>query len=87
MHTLNISLPDELMRFVDAQIAGGRYSSASDYMIALIRADEKQSAAAERETDSTGGLGDDAGPPSGADWGQMSPDALERVAARHTNKP
>ena len=87
IHTLNISLPDELVRFVDAQIAGGRYSSAIDYVIALIRADKNNEAAAARETNLTGGLQDDAAPPmSGADWGHVSPDALERIAARHADQ-
>lgn len=32
MQTMNISLPDPLKKFVDAQIAQGRYSSVSGYV-------------------------------------------------------
>ena len=44
MQSMNISLPDPLKQFVDRQIAQGRYSSASEYMRELIRADEKSKA-------------------------------------------
>src|SRR4051812_25067258 len=39
MQSMNISLPDPLKEFVDGQIAQGRYSSASEYVRELIRAD------------------------------------------------
>ena len=44
MQTMNISLPDPLKEFVDHQIAGGRYSSVSEYIRELIRDDEKRKA-------------------------------------------
>ncbi|MBM3513736.1 MAG: type II toxin-antitoxin system ParD family antitoxin [Alphaproteobacteria bacterium] len=44
METMNISLPDPLKKFVDDQVADGRYSSASEYIRELIRADEKAKA-------------------------------------------
>ena len=42
MQTMNISLPEPLKAFVDAQIAAGRYSSVSEYVRELIRADQKR---------------------------------------------
>lgn len=42
MQSINISLPDPLKQFVDGQVALGRYSSASEYVRELIRADEKR---------------------------------------------
>ncbi len=42
MQSMNISLPDHLKQFVDRQIAHGRYSSASEYVRELIRADAKR---------------------------------------------
>ena len=39
MQSMNISLPDPLKKFVDGQIAQGRYSSVSEYVRELIRAD------------------------------------------------
>lgn len=86
MHALNISLPDELMRFVDAQIAEGRYGSPSDYVLALVRADKESKAAAAREAKHPEGEQGDDVPVSGADWGHMSPDALERMAGRRSHE-
>ena len=42
METMNIFLPEALKTFVEAQVAEGRYSSASDYIHELIRADQKR---------------------------------------------
>ena len=50
MQSLNISLPESLKEFVAGQIAAGRYSSASEYVRELIRADEKRKAEDRLET-------------------------------------
>ncbi len=50
MQSMNISLPDPLKQFVDGQIAQGRYSSVSEYVRELIRADEKRKAEEKLET-------------------------------------
>ena len=42
VQSMNISLPDPLKKFVDRQISTGRYSTASEYVRELIRADEKR---------------------------------------------
>ncbi len=44
MESMNISLPEPLKQFVDGQISSGRYSSTSEYVRELIRADEKRKA-------------------------------------------
>ena len=44
MQTMNISVPDSLKQFVDNQVAEGHYSSASEYVRELIRADERRKA-------------------------------------------
>ncbi len=38
--TMNISLPDSLKSFVDEQVAGRGYSTSSEYVRELIRADQ-----------------------------------------------
>nr|WP_216595527.1 type II toxin-antitoxin system ParD family antitoxin [Myxosarcina sp. GI1] len=43
---MNISLPEDLQLFIDEQIAGGNYSTASEYIHYLIRQAQQQ---AERE--------------------------------------
>lgn len=41
METLNLSLPDPMRRWVDAQVASGQYGNASDYVRDLIRRDQE----------------------------------------------
>ncbi|WP_140909053.1 type II toxin-antitoxin system ParD family antitoxin [Cognatiluteimonas lumbrici] len=45
MATMNMSLPDQLKRFVDEEVREGGYASTSDYMRDLIR--QRQRAKAE----------------------------------------
>ena len=45
MATMNVSLPDQMKAWVEAQTEGGRYSNASDYIRDLIRRDQERKAA------------------------------------------
>ena len=40
MATMNISLPDQMKAWVEAQSANGRYSNSSDYVRDLIRKEQ-----------------------------------------------
>jgi antitoxin ParD1/3/4 len=40
MSTMNVSLPEELRAYVDAQVEDGRYGSTSEYVRELIRRDQ-----------------------------------------------
>ena len=40
--TLNVSLPDAMRAWIDAQIEAGEYANASDYIRDLIRHDQRQ---------------------------------------------
>jgi antitoxin ParD1/3/4 len=42
MATMNVSLPDPMKEWVEAQAGEGRYSNASDYVRDLIRKDQEQ---------------------------------------------
>lgn len=42
MINLNISLPDPIQTWVDAQINSGHYANYSDYIFDLIRRDQQQ---------------------------------------------
>lgn len=42
MQTMNISLPDPMKQYVEEQVRAGDYSSASEYMRDLVRADQKR---------------------------------------------
>lgn len=82
MQTMNISLPDPLKEFVDRQVAQGRYSSASEYVRELIRADEKRKAEEALEAALLEGL---EGPESlltPEDWSAIRAEAMSRLTAR-----
>lgn len=82
MQSMNISLPDPLKQFVDGQIAQGRYSSASEYVRELIRADEKRKAEDELEAKLLEGLKSSKAVLTPADWKEIRAEALAKVAAR-----
>ena len=42
MATMNVSLPDPMKTWVEAQAKGGRYGNASDYVRDLIRRDQER---------------------------------------------
>jgi len=42
MATMNVSLPDPMKEWVEAQSRTGRYSNASDYVRDLIRRDQER---------------------------------------------
>lgn len=42
MATMNVSLPDPMKEWVEAQAATGRYANASDYVRDLIRKDQER---------------------------------------------
>ena len=42
MGTMNISLPDALREFVDAQVDDGGYGTSSEYVRELIRRDQER---------------------------------------------
>jgi len=41
MATLNISIPNNMREWINAQIKNGKYTSASDYLRDLIRSDQR----------------------------------------------
>ena len=42
MATMNVSLPDQMKAWVEAQVSAGRYANASDYVRDLIRAHQER---------------------------------------------
>ena len=41
MATLNVSMPEAMRSWIDAQISAGQYANASDYIGDLIRHDQR----------------------------------------------
>jgi antitoxin ParD1/3/4 len=83
MASLNISLPEPLREWIDAQITGGRYGNASEYLRDLIRRDQERQAQERLE-----GLlleGVKSGPASyltKRDWAELRTDVAERLEKR-----
>ena len=82
MESMNISLPEPLKAFVDSQISTGRYSSASEYVRELIRADEKRKAEEQLESLLLAGLKGEEAVMSRADWQQIRQEATAQVRAK-----
>ena len=82
MQSMNISLPDPLKQFVDGQIAQGRYSSASEYVRELIRADEKRKAEEHLEAKLLEGLNSVESSLTPEDWSIIRTEALAKLVAR-----
>ncbi len=44
MQNVTISLPDSLKQYVDGQVSAGSYGSVGEYILDLVRADQKRKA-------------------------------------------
>jgi antitoxin ParD1/3/4 len=75
MTTLNISLPDAMKAFVEARVQTGQYASASDYIRALVREDQKRQAEQELEAKLLAALDNN-------DFREATPELFERLRAR-----
>ena len=79
MQSMNISLPEPMKEFVDGQIAKGRYSSASEYVRELIRADEKRKAEDQLEALLLEGLVGEEVALTPDDWQTIRREALAQI--------
>jgi len=86
MQSMNISLPDPLKKFVDGQVAEGRYSSVSEYMRELIRADEKRKAEDRLEALLLEGMSGEESELTQDDWKAIRKEALSKLSARKQEK-
>jgi antitoxin ParD1/3/4 len=88
MTTMNISVPDEMKAFVEAQMAQEGYASASEYLRALIREAQKRQAkqvleAKFREAIESG----PATPMTPDDWQQLERNVWERQRQAQAAQP
>jgi antitoxin ParD1/3/4 len=68
MTTLNFSLPEELKKWIEAQVASGGYGNTSEYLRELIRMDQKRKAEERLEALLLEGLESPAREMTSADW-------------------
>ncbi len=81
MTTMNISVPDEMKAFVEAEMAQEGYASASEYLRSLIREAQKRRAKRELEAKFREAIeSGPATPMTHEDWDVLRAEALEGVA-------
>jgi antitoxin ParD1/3/4 len=80
MTTMNISLPEEMKAFVEAQVAQEGYASASEYLRTLVREEQRRRAKRELEARLLAGLEGPAVDMAREDWDSIRREAIERLA-------
>ena len=78
MTTMNISLPDEMKAFVEAQMAAEGYASASEYLRNLIHDAQKRLARQALDAKLVEGLESPASELTDADWAALRQQVHER---------
>ncbi len=78
---MNISLPEPLRRFVERQVASGRYSSVSEYMRELIREDQRHKPDDELDACLLDDLRRDANDLTAEDWAAIRREVRMRAVA------
>ncbi len=83
MASLNISLPAPLREWIEAQIKGGRYGNASEYVRELIRRDQERQAQQRLEELLLEGVKrGTASPLTKQHWAELRTDVAERLEKR-----
>lgn len=79
METMNIALPESLKEFVQQRVAAAGYSSVSEYMRELIRADQKLMQKERLETEILKGLASgESIPMTAEDWDRLRAEIRSR---------
>ena len=83
MTSMNISLPEPLREWVEAQIKRGRYGNASEYLRELIRRDQERQAQERLEQLLLDGIrSGSASPLTRKDWEEVRADVTRRLEKR-----
>lgn len=83
MATMNVSLPEQMKDWVEAQSKDGTFSNASDYVRHLIRQDrERQRAIAQLQAEIDKGI--NSGPATPFDIDDFKKRARERLESKRT---
>ena len=87
MTSLNISLPEAMREFVEAQVAKGRYSTPSEFVRALIRDFQKRDLQEELDGLLLDGIrSGKASPMTKKDWEAIRRRALEGTVERRQGR-
>ena len=81
--SLNISLPDPMKKFIEAEVKRGGYSTPSEYVRALVRAEQKRKAEAHLEQLLLEGLDSgESAPITRKDWHDIRREGMAQLAAK-----
>ena len=80
MTTMNISLPDEMKAFIEAQMSEDGYASASEYFRTLVRDAQKRKARQELEAKLLEGLQGPVTEMTREDWESIRKEAIDGLA-------
>lgn len=87
MPTMNISLPDAMKQYVEEQVSSGGYSSASEYVRELVRADQRRKARAELEAALLEGLASPGEEATAEMWDRIRAEGMRRIAEGGVSRP
>lgn len=80
MDTMNIAVPESLKEFVLQRVSSGGYSSVSEYVRALIRADQSRQAQELLEAEILKGLNSgESTPMTAEDWKELRAEVRRRL--------
>lgn len=79
MSTVHISLPEEIRAFIEAQMAAEGFSSASEYLLTLLREEQRRLAKKELGAKLLEGLQGAAVEMTPEDWDSIEREAQERI--------
>ena len=84
---MNISVPDDMKAFVEAEMAQEGYASASEYLRTLIRDAQKRRAKRELEAKLREALeSGPATPMTREDWDSIEQEAMDRLARERSQR-
>ena len=84
MATMNVSLPDEMKAFVEAQAAKEGFGTTSEYLRSMIRDVQKRVAKQALEAKLLEGLQGPTVPMTREDWDEIRREGLERLACERS---
>ncbi len=83
MTSLNVSLPEPMKKFIETEVKRGGYSTPSEYVRALVRAEQKRLAEDHLERLLMEGLeSGESAPMSRKDWKDIRREGLAAIGAR-----
>lgn len=85
MTSLNVSLPKALKEYIEGQVSGGAYSTPSEYVRELIRADQKRRTREKVEAALFEGLNSGPATEIGRDYWARKRKELRRKTARRAS--